>query len=104
MVKVSPFYTECIEALKKHNVEIQAKKRGTSLMYYQSTLKQAFTKQSLYSKDSHQYKAVTQKLAIFVGSFTIAIVGNFEFVDLLETLDPRYPVPGRTALSKEFEC
>ena len=31
------------EALKKHNVDIQAKKRGTSLMYYQSTLKEAFT-------------------------------------------------------------
>ena len=41
VVNVSPFYTEVKreEALKKHNVEIQAKRRGTSLMYYQSTLK-----------------------------------------------------------------
>ena len=36
VVNVSPFYTECI--FKKHNAEIQAKKRITSLMYYQSTL------------------------------------------------------------------
>ena len=35
---------------------------------YQSTLKEAVTKQTLYSKDSRQYKAVTRKLAIFVGS------------------------------------
>ena len=59
---------------------------------------------SLYSKDSHLYKAVTRKLAIFVGSYDVAIVKIFEFVDLLETLDPRYPVPGRTALSKELNC
>ena len=26
---------------------------------------------------------------------------KFGFVDLLETIDPRYPVPGRTVLSKE---
>ena len=89
------------EALKKCNFEIQVKKRGT---YYQSTLKEAFTKQTLYSNDSHQYKAVTQKLAIYVGSSNVAIVENFEFMDLLETLDPRYPVPGRTALFKELTC
>ena len=29
---------------------------------------------------------------------------NCEFVDLLEALDPRYPVPSRTALSKELNC
>ena len=64
------------------------------------TLTEAFTKQTLSSKDRHQYKAVTRKLAIFVGSSNVAIVEHFEFVDLLETLDPWYPVPGRTALSK----
>ena len=75
-------------------------------MHYQSTLKEAFTIDTLYSKDSHQYKAVTRKLAIFVGSSNVAntIVENYEFVDLLEALDPRYPVPGRTALSKELNC
>ena len=54
-------------------------------MYYLSTLKEAFTKQTLYSKDSHQYKAVTWKLAIFVGCSNVVIVENFEFVDLLES-------------------
>ena len=29
---------------------------------------------------------------------------NLEFVDLLKTMDPRYPVPGRTALTKELNC
>ena len=61
-----------------------------NITYDHSTLKEAYTKQTLYSNDSHQYKAVTQKLAIlFVGSSNVAIVENFEFMDLLETLDPR---------------
>ena len=80
------------------------RKEEHHLLYYQSTQKEAFTKQTLYSKDSHQYKVVTWKLAIVVGSSNVAIVENFEFVDLLETLDPRYPVPGRRALSKELNC
>ena len=33
-----------------------------------------------------------------------AIVKIFEFMDSLETLDTRYPVPGRTAPSKELNC
>ena len=36
-----------------------------------NTLIEAFTKRTLYSKDSHQYKAVTWKLAIFVGSSNV---------------------------------
>ena len=49
---------------------------------------------------------ITRKLAIFVGSSNVAyrIVENFEFRDLLTTLDPRYPVPGRTALGKQLSC
>ena len=46
-------------------------------MYYQSTLTEAFSfKRTLYSKDSRQYKAITRKLAIFVGSSNVAIVDN----------------------------
>ena len=29
---------------------------------------------------------------------------KYGFMNLLEALDPRYPVPGRTALSKELNC
>ena len=60
--------------------------------------------EALKKHNSHKYKAVTWKLAIFVGSSNVAntIVENYEFVDLLEALDPRYPVPSRTARSKEF--
>ena len=91
------------EEIKKHNAELQAKKKETS-RDYQSTLRESFTKRTGYTKNSHQYKAITRKLAIFVGSSNVAnrIVENLEFVDLLKTMDPRYPVPGRTALSKEL--
>ena len=53
----------------------------------------------LCTRDSHQYKVITQKLAIFVGrsNFANSIVENVEFRYLLSTY-PRYPVAGRTAL------
>lgn len=90
------------ECIKK---ELEAKKR---VVHHQSTLKQSFTitKHTAYTKDSQQYKAITRKLAIFIGSSNVAnrIVENLEFVDLLKTMDPRYLVPKRTALNRELNC
>jgi len=59
----------------------------------------------MYGKDNKQYKAITRKLAIFVGSSNVAnsLVENLEFKDLLHTLDPRYPVPGRASIHKELD-
>ena len=81
------------ESIKKHKV--QAKKS----LIHQSTLKESLSKQTMYTKDGHQYKAITRKLAIFVGSSNVAnrIVENFEFVNLLQTMDPRYPVPRKNS-------
>ena len=95
-------YLKRDETQKKCQSELQAK----SLKPHQSTLKDVFSMHAPYSRDSHQYKVITRKLAIFVGSSNVAhcIVENFEFRDLLTTLDPRYPVPGRTALGKQLSC
>lgn len=82
------------------------KKHEESLKHYQqSTLRESFTKQAVYSKESQQYKWITRKLAIFVGSSNVAnlIVENLEFKDLVHALDPRYPVPGRTTINKELD-
>ena len=59
----------------------------------------------MYGKDNKQYKAITQKLAIFVGSSNIAnsLVEKLEFKDLLHTLDPQYLVPGRASIHKELD-
>ena len=59
----------------------------------------------MYPKDSNQYKAITRKLTIFVGSSSVAcsIVENLEFVDFLNTINPRYSVPGRAAIHKELD-
>ena len=95
-------YLKRDEAQKKCESELQAK----SLKPHQSTLKDVFSMHAPYSRDSRQYKVITRKLTIFVCSSNVAyrIVENFEFRDLLTTLDPRYPVPGRTALGKQLSC
>ena len=94
------------EIVKKCKLEEEAKKQETSLKQYrQSTLKQSFNRHTVYPKDSNQYKAITRKLAIFVGSSSVAnsIVENLEFVDLLNTINPRYSVPGRAAIHRELD-
>ena len=79
-------------------------RKHLSKQYRQSTLKQSFGRHTVYPKDSNQYKAITRKLAIFVGSSSVAnsIVENLEFVDLLNTINPRSSVPGRAAIHREL--
>lgn len=54
---------------------------------------------------SQQCQRITRRLAIFVGSSNVpnSLVENREFQSLLEALDPRYPIPGRTLLGREIE-
>ena len=94
------------EDIKKVKAERDKKKSEESLKHYQqSTLKESFTRQTVYSKDSKRYKLITRKLAIFVGSSTVAnrLVENLEFKDLVRALDPRYPVPGRGSINRELD-
>ena len=68
------------------------------------TLEQSLKSQKSYHKESEQYKVITRRLAIFVGSTYSpnSLVTKPEFCNLLTTADPRYIVPGRTALSREI--
>ena len=70
----------------------------------QMMLEQSLKSQKSYHKESERYKAITRKLAIFVGSTNVpnSLVTKPEFCDLLTTADPRYIVPGRMALSCEI--
>ena len=91
---------------KKVKAEKECSKRAASLKYHhQSTLKESLEKKNPYSKDSPRYKLITRKLAIFVGSSSVAnrIVENLEFQDLLSAMDNRYPVPGRSSIQKELD-
>ena len=75
---------------KKAKLESDRLKCERSLKHYQqSTLKDSFSRQCVYTKDSEQYRAITRKLAIFVGSSNVAnrLVDNLEFKDLVQTLD-----------------
>ena len=50
-------------------------------------------------------KTVTKKLAIFVGATNVPLnlVDRAEFRDLINELDCRYPVPGRSKINKEID-
>ena len=58
-----------------------------------------------YDKSSRKYKAITKKLAVFIGTSNVAtsLVDNLEFRELLLELDKQYNPPGRKGLSKEIE-
>ena len=55
-----------------------------------------------YSKEESQYKLI---IAVFVeaGNILNSIVTNEDFRELLQTLDPRYSVPGKVAISHEID-
>lgn len=94
------------EAAKVKREEVATKKQGSSLKHhYQASLKETLAKRTVYSKDSPRYKQVTKKLAVFVGASNVpnSLVESLEFKDLIATLDPRYPVPGRGVISEEIE-
>ena len=58
--------------MKNIKAEKDRKKHEESLKHYQqSTLRESFTKQAVYSKESERYKWITQKLAIFTGSLNV---------------------------------
>ena len=67
-------------------------------------LEQSLKSQKLHHKENERYKAVTRKLAIFVGSANVSnsVVTKPEYCDLLTTADPHYIVRGRMALSREI--
>lgn len=53
-----------------------------------------------------RYKAITQMLAIFVGSSSVTnrLMENLEFKDLPCSLDPQHPVPGRASIKIWIKC
>lgn len=78
---------------------------NASTLQGQMTLEQSLKSQKSYPKKRERYKAITNKLAIFVGSINVpnSLATKPEFCDLLTTADPRYIVPGRMALSREID-
>lgn len=94
------------EDMKNIKAEKDRKKSEASLKHYQqSTLRESFTKQAVYSKESERYKWIIRRLAIFIGSSNVAnhLMENTEFKDLVHALDPQYPVPGRASINRELD-
>lgn len=71
----------------------------------QLTLEESVALVTHYDHSSHRYQLITHKLAIFLGctNFANSLVENEEFLSLIQTLDPRYKVSGRTSVSKEID-
>jgi len=103
-----------LKHLKKHHLlqyqavvwkEEEMKKKETAKNVQDITFKQytnleSFQGNRSYNKESDRYKLITKKLAIFIGSTNVAIglVENPKLRSLIETLDPRYQVPGRALI------
>ena len=95
-------------SIKKAKSEVKAKRcssshKAAATSSKQLNLSQALSSGKKYRKESDRYQAITKKLAVFVGSSNVAnsIVQSPEFKDLLNTLDGRYKMPGRSAISNE---
>ena len=80
-------------------------KNVQDITFKQHTILESFQGKRSYNKESDRYKVITKKLAIFIGSTNVAIglVENPELRSLIETLDPRYQVPGRALMGKRLD-
>ena len=69
-------------------------KRDSNSTTSQLTIKEAL-RPTLYPRDSKKQKAITRKLALFVGStnFPLCLVDCSEFRDLLTEMDCQYGIP-----------
>ena len=100
-----------LEISKKDHEEEEKKKKeaerqkASLKVSQQLTLAQSLQSGRAYDKGNEKYKAITRKLAIFIGTTNVpnSIVENLALKDLLHTADPRYKVPSRTVISKELE-
>lgn len=89
------------KAAEQKRKEASAKPLGTK----QLSLAESFKGKSPYDKKSERYLTITKHVAIFIGSSNVpnSIVENAEFKSLIEVLDSRYPLPGRTLIGKELD-
>ena len=60
---------------------------------------------SKYDSKSHRCQLITRKLAVYVGSTRapLSLIENKEFLSLVITLDPQYPVTSRTLSGREID-
>ena len=100
-------FDEVVLKEAKIKVTKQAKKAAKSKRGagYQLTLGESLESRPQYDKGSDRYKAITKRVAIFIGATNMpnSLVENPEFKALLSACDPRYHVPGRGAISKEID-
>ena len=84
--------------------ELAKKRAAAATTVLQPTIAETFVKSKPYERGSLKNVKITRKLAVFVGAGHVAnrIVECEEFRDLLAELDPRYVVPGHTAIDKDM--
>ena len=82
------------------------KKKKSSSLQDSSLIQKSLDQESKkYGDDSAKQKAITHKLAIFIGGSNVAIslVENAEFRELITELNPCYQTPGRFKIGKEID-
>ena len=97
-------YQEMVVSEKEEQKKKQTSSKVVNVAK-QLTVVESLKGRPSYDRSSERYLKVTKQLAIFIGSTNVpnSIVENPEFRAFVKILDSRYPVPGRTLISKELD-
>lgn len=69
------------------------------------SIESCFLSKKPYDSSSAHYHSISRKLSILIGTSNLpnSLVTNVEFQDFVNELNPRYIVPGRTAMNRELD-
>ena len=96
-------YAQLLEKEEQLKVRKSTLKNGQEKKANEPSITSMLNK-SVYTTKSIKYLSIARKLAIFIGCANVStrLVENQEFRDLIQELDPRFPVPGRTKITTEL--
>jgi len=103
-----PSYFQAVaekEAKLKEKKRLKAEKARKVVGPQPTTIEEAFQGRRPYDSDSGRYKSIVKKLAVLIGSSNvpISLVENAEFRAYVESLDPRFVVPGRHLIGRKLD-
>ena len=91
---------------EKKQRECQSEKaKKSKLPISPKSIEACFSNKKLYENSSARYRNISRKLSILIGTSNVpnSLVTTVEFQEFVNELNPRYIVPGRTAMNKELD-
>ena len=92
------------EEKKQREGQSEKAKKSKSPMSPQS-IEACFSNKKPYDNGSARYCSISRKLSILIGTSNVpnSLVATVKFQEFANELNPRYVVPGRTAMNKELD-